>query len=147
MTTPSLPFHCSPVGLHKAKSAWYCCTHRMKSELASIEKVINVFFIFDKPDYTSFFNKLHTQFDYELACQVRGSISKICDAWKEVEKIINGITQFVSNLKGLPRKDAALKIISSYGKETGRTSMCFTLLDNKTLSDDQLKKLVYQVLK
>jgi len=133
--------------LHKVKSAWYLALHHMKSELASPEKVLDVWFSMNKPDYETFYNNIATQFDFEIANQIRGDISKISDAWKEVQKIVDAMKVFVDGVRNLPtRRDQALKIKMAYG-DTNRASFCFTLLDNKPLTDDNLKKLMYQVLK
>ena len=81
-----------------------------------------------------------------LICQ--GYISHICDAYEKVNKIINGMKKFVKEtLYPLPtRKDQALKVISAYGP-TNRSAMVFSLLDQNSLNEDQLKKLLYQCLK
>jgi hypothetical protein len=134
--------------LHKIKGAWYLALHHMKSELASFDKVIDVWFNLGRPSYTDFYNKVAKQFDFELANQIQGDMSRICDGWKEVEKIRLGLNAFVENkLKPLPtRRDQANLTLSSYG-QTNRASFVFKLLDGKSLSDDDLKKLLYQVLK
>jgi hypothetical protein len=134
--------------IHKVKSAWYLTLHHMKSELASREKVIDVWFNFGKPSYTEFYEKVETQFDHELAEQIRGDISIICDGWKEVLKIEEGMKKFLKE-QVLPmptRKLQAVVVIQSYGK-TNRANFLFKLLDGKTLGDDDYKKLLYQVLK
>lgn len=134
--------------IHKVKSAWYLTLHHMKSELSSREKVIDVWFNFGKPSYTEFYEKVETQFDHELAEQIRGDISNICDAWKEVLKIEEGMKKFLKE-QVLPmptRKLQAVVVIQSYGK-TNRANFLFKLLDGKTLSDEDYKKLLWQVLK
>jgi hypothetical protein len=87
-------------------------------------------------------------FDYECFEMVRGYASQICDASKDVKKIVDGMNEFVTNkLRVLPtRKDQAQLILSSYGN-TNRNSFVFALLDNKPLNDDQMKKLFWQCLK
>jgi hypothetical protein len=134
--------------IHKVKGAWYLALHHMKSELASFDKIIDVWFNLGRPSYTDFYNKVATQFDFELANQIQGDMSRICDGWKEVEKIRLGLNAFVENkLKPLAtRRDQAALTLSAYG-QTNRASFIFKLLDGKTLSDDDLKKLLYQVLK
>ena len=133
--------------LHKVKSAWYLALHHMKSELASFDKVIDVWFTLGKPDYQAFYSHVATTFDFELANQIQGDMSRICDGFKEVAKIVAHMTLFVNDVRHLPtRRDQAQKIIAAYG-ETNRAAFCFKLLDNKPLADDDLKKLVYQVLK
>ena len=134
--------------LHKVKGAWYLALHHMKSELSNIEKVIDVWLEQGMPDYQTFYNYIFTTFDYELAEQCRGMISRICDAKKEVDLIVSGMNEFVNNrLKTLPtRKLQAEQVISAYGN-TNRASFLFKLLDGKLLGKEEYKKLLFQVLK
>ena len=134
--------------LHKVKGAWYLALHHMKSELSNIEKVIDVWLEQGMPDYQTFYNYIFTTFDYELAEQCRGMISRICDAKKEVDLIVSGMNDFVNNrLKTLPtRKLQAEQVISAYGN-TNRASFLFKLLDGKSLGKEEYKKLLFQVLK
>ena len=134
--------------LHKVKGAWYLALHHMKSELSNIEKVMDVWLEQGMPDYQTFYNYIFTTFDYELAEQCRGMISRICDAKKEVDLITNGMNEFVNNrLKTLPsRKLQAEQVISAYGN-TNRASFLFKLLDGKSLGKEEYKKLLFQVLK
>jgi hypothetical protein len=134
--------------IHKVKSAWYLALHRMKEEFGSIDKLIDVWFTWECPDYQTTEQKIISQFDFELFQTVRGDISRICDGWKEVKKIEEGFRRFVDEtLKPLPtRRDQALKVLAAYG-QTNRASFIFKLLDGKTLGRDDQKKLLYQVLK
>jgi len=134
--------------LHKVKGAWYLALHHMKSELSNIEKVIDVWLEQGMPDYQTFYSYIFTTFDYELAEQCRGMISRICDAKKEVDLIVVGMNDFVNNrLKTLPtRKLQAEQVISAYGN-TNRASFLFKLLDGKLLGKEEYKKLLFQVLK
>jgi hypothetical protein len=120
----------------------------MKSELSNIEKVMDVWLEQGMPDYQTFYNYIFTTFDYELAEQCRGMISRICDAKKEVDLIVNGMNEFVNNrLKTLPsRKLQAEQVISAYGN-TNRAAFLFKLLDGKSLGNEEYKKLLFQVLK
>ena len=120
--------------------------HHMKSELSSLEKVIDVWVARGYPNYQDFYTYIVTTFDYELAEQCRGHISRIADGYKEVLQIVAHMKSFVAPLASLPRKDAALKILAAYG-ETNRKSFCFNLLDNRELDGDAIKKLLFQVLK
>ena len=138
-------YHHDGQAIHKVKSADYLIKHRFKSE-ATLENTLEIFLNYGQPTFKSFEEKLIQQFDYECYGMVRGYASSICDASKQVGQIVEGITSFVNPLKSLPRKDAAIAIISSYGT-TGRSNMAFTMLDGKSLSADQVKKLYWQVLK
>lgn len=138
----------SSVGMHKVKGLWYLALHRMKESLASREKVVDAWFEHKCPSFHEFEQFITNQFDYELWVQIRPEVSTICDSWKEVQQIVEGMKSFVNNmLLPLPaRKDQALKVIESYGK-TNRASFVFKILDQKPLDSDDLKKLLYQCLK
>lgn len=133
--------------LHKVKSDWYKIRHFLKDEFSNREKVVDLFIQENCPSHSDFSKKIADITDWETVQEIQGDISKICDVWKNTQKIVSHMKVFVEPLKSLPRRDAALKIMSSYGKETNRSSFCFTLLDGKELSKDQLKKLLWQSLK
>lgn len=133
--------------IRKVKGDWYLAIHRFKSN-ANIETVLDLFVEYGHPSYVEFESKLmvHANYDYECFSLVRSFASQVSDAYKEVQAIKEGMVRFVGPLIGLPRKDAALKIIAAYGT-TNRASFCFQLLDGKTLDADANKKLLWQCLK
>lgn len=148
----------------KVKGAQYLYLHRAKSEISSIEKVMDVYLgrFFETgaaPTYEEFFAYLETTFDHEIACMARGHVSNICDAMKEVDKIVEGMKNFAAScgttlIAGRAvtlnpkqtRSLAAQKIIQAYGN-TSRSSFVFKLLDGKKFVADDYKKLLFQVLK
>jgi len=134
--------------IHKIKASKYLLLHHLKSELSSLEKVLDVWLEQGMPDYRTFYNYIFTTFDFELAEQIKGTISRICDAKKEVDLIVSGMNEFVNNrLKTLPtRKLQAEQVISAYGN-TNRASFLFKILDNRPLGKEEYKKLLFQVLK
>jgi hypothetical protein len=134
--------------IHKIKAAKYLLLHHLKSELSSLEKVLDVWLEQGMPDYQTFYSYIFTTFDFELAEQIKGTISRIVDGKKEVNKIVDGMNNFVNNrLRSLPsRKEQAQLVISSYG-ETNRAAFVFKLLDGKSLGKEEYKKLLFQVLK
>ena len=134
--------------IHKIKASKYLLLHHLKSELNNIEKVLDVWLERGMPDYQTFYNYINTTFDYELAENCRGMISNICDAKKEVDKIVWGMNLFVNTrLNFLPnRKQQAEQVLSSYSV-TNRSAMVFKLLDNKSLDKSDYKKLIFQILK
>ena len=132
--------------LHKIKSDDYKKKHAFKSN-ATLDNTLELFFQLGKPDFNTFKEKISELYDWECVQMCIGHMSNICDAWKGVQQIVGGMTEFVDCLKFLSlRKQQAEKTIASYGP-TNRSAMVFTLLDGKKLSDDQLKKLLYQCLK
>jgi hypothetical protein len=130
----------------KCKGEWYLGLHRMKSELSSAEKVMDVWLEQGKPSYEDFMQFLTNTFDFELAQQCRGNVSKICDAWKEVQVIEASMREKAESLKGKTRKDQALVILQAYGN-TNRSSYVFRILDSRQLDNECYKKLLFQVMK
>lgn len=133
--------------IHKVKALQYLKCHAFKGN-ATFENTIEMFFELDMPSYQDFETKIIEKFDYECYQMVRGYISTICDGYKEVLNVVDGMTRFVDKIKPLPtRKEQSIAVFSSYGKESNRSSYIFTILDGKSLSKEQLKKLLYQVTK
>jgi len=140
-------YHNNDQYITKCKSFQYLKLHRFKSN-ATFENTVDLFFEYGMPSYQEFEAKLIQTFDFECYQLVRGFISTICDGYKEVNKIVEGMKTFVNKIKSLPtRKEQAMTIFASYGKESNRSSYIFSLLDGKTLEKEQLKKLLYQVTK
>lgn len=134
--------------LLKLKSDWYLALHRMKSELSSIDGVVELYMTLGgKLSYNEFYQYIVNTFDYELAEIVRGHLSKTIDAKKNADNIIQGMNKFVESIKLLKtRKEQALKIIDAYGN-TNRAGFVFTLLDGRPLEVKDIKKLIFQSLK
>lgn len=134
--------------IHKIKGDWYRKLHAAKENFRSIEHVMDAWFVLGQPTYTDAVQKFTETYDYETMLFAQPHISKICDGYKEVQKILEGMKRFVDeSLKPLStRKEQALKTLDSYGK-TNRASFVFKLLDGKTLETEDCKKLLYQVLK
>lgn len=131
--------------IHKVKTALYLKKHRFK-EHANIESVLDLFIESNCPAYNDFCKVIGDQFDYECLDFVRGFVSQICDAHKEVLTIVDGFAKFISEHKSLARKDFAQKVLANYGA-TNRAAFLFTLLDKGKLEKDNIKKLMWQVLK
>ena len=139
--------------IRKFKSVSYLRLHRVKSEVSSLEKVIDLYLDRWTIDghfysYDEFFSYLEKTFDFEIAVMARGHVSRICDAMKEVEKIIHAMRNFLTPfmVSDKPRKDVALAIQQAYGT-TSRASFAFRIYDRKPLTVDDYKKLLFQVLK
>lgn len=134
--------------IHKVKGDDYLVRHRLKEEFSSYEKVLDFYISLGCPSYNDFFAKVTEVVDWETANGCIGDISRCVEGYKEVQKIIEHMKSFVEPLKKVSRKDAALKIISSYGGESNnRAGFCFQLLDGKELGQDSIKKLLWQVTK
>jgi len=141
--------------IRKVKAAQYLFLHRAKSEISSVDKVIDVYIDWFMPrhtlsheptGYVEFFEYLTEKFDFEIATMATGHASRICDAMKEVHKIMNALFEFASARMNIARNIAAKEILQAYGS-TGRSAIIFKMLDRKTIGTDDYKKLLYQTLK
>jgi hypothetical protein len=137
--------------IRKVKSAEYLFLHRAKSDISSLEKVIDLYFNYadvlgHSPSYVEFFEYLEKAYDHEIAVMARGHASNIADGMKEVDQIVAGMKVFAEKVRPLPRKKAAESIFQAYG-QTARTSFIFKLLDLRPLDSKEQMKLLYQVLK
>jgi hypothetical protein len=133
--------------LKKAKADRYLYIHRIKSKLNSEDNFIEYYVQSGLPHYEDFYKKIETEFDWELAESYKGQISNLCDAGKEVNRIIEHMKKFAHEVSLMAtRKEQAAQILSAYS-QTNRSSMVFSLLDGKELTNDQKIKLIYQVLK
>lgn len=131
--------------IRKVKGLDYLAKHRFKSQ-ASFDNTLDVFFQFGKPQYKEFEKNLIETFDYECYEMVRGYASQICDAYKQADKILDGMRNFIDKLdKQETRKYKAMKIQEAYGK-TNRCAFAFSLLDGKDVTNDTYKKLIYQAV-
>jgi hypothetical protein len=130
----------------KCKTDHYKALHRMKSELGSYERVVDFFFVADMPSYQDFYKAVSDTLDFEVAERIVPEMSKICDGYKEVLKIVEFMKEYVETHRHLSRKEFALDTIQKWGK-TNRQAMIFSILDKSELSKDLLKKLVYQTTK
>lgn len=131
--------------IRKAKALEYLAIHKFK-EKATLENVVDLFCEYNYPSYSDFEGKLVKQFDFECWKLIQSLASRVCDAYKEVLVIKSAMQDFANSVRQLSRKDAAIKILSSYG-QTNRASFVFQLLDGKELGRESIKKLLYQVLK
>lgn len=132
----------------KIKSDWYCWIHKIKSQLNSESNLIEFYVNEGLPSYKKFYNIIKNNFDWELAEQMTSEISKMVDCGKKVKKNIKNMNDFIHTIKDYStRKEQAQQIMAIYGgRGDNRSSMLFTLLDGKQLSNDQLIKLMHQNL-
>jgi len=131
--------------IRKLKGIEYLMLHKFRFDL-SMENVLDMYLRYDQPDYKTFLKKIEAEFDFECVSFVIGFASQICDAAKEVKKIIEHMKKFADSVRSLSRKDAAFKIIEAYGK-TSRSGYVFNFLDNKIIENEGIKKLYFQIIK
>jgi hypothetical protein len=139
-------YHKNDQEIHKIKSLWYLKIHVFKSNL-TFKNLLDIYLSKGEPSYNDFYQIIVDEIDWECAEMCIPIISQLCEVKKNIERIVNGMREFINVRKNLSRKEIAFDIISSYGKGNSRASTVFTLLDNKEINEDQKKKLYFQCIK
>lgn len=130
--------------IRKIKSDWYLSVHNFRNAM-NLKNIVDLYFIMEQPDYQAFCDGVMNQFTWEGLQMARPLISLVCDAMKEVHRILDGMNRYLDKIKNLNRKEQAKEILASYG-DTSRADILFTLLDKKPLNRNQNKKLLFQCL-
>jgi hypothetical protein len=124
----------------KLKSDWYCFIHRIKSELNSTDNLIN-FYIDKEMPLTENFNKIiETEFDYEIAVQLKDEIEKICNAGEKAMKYIDHLLEVVHDIRKVETRKEQAEMIKRNCREN--SSYAFSILDNKEIIKVQWFKLI-----
>jgi hypothetical protein len=131
--------------IHKVKSTWYLTLHRLKSEINNMTKLLDVYLSKDKPTYGDFKRFLIDSFDYELFTQIEADVNKLYDAKEKADNIIAKINDNCIDWAKLPRKEAALIIIDTYGEGVLK-GIAFVLLNRKPIEDKMYKMLILEQL-
>ena len=128
----------------KLKSDWYLFIHRVKSQLNSQNNLIEYYVDSELPSCEDFYKKIETEFDFEIALQLKENIEKICEAGEKTKKYIDYILEVVHDIRKVEtRKEQAEMILRNF---KDNSSYVFSILDNKPLSKLQWIKLITQKL-
>ncbi len=130
--------------IHKIKADHYLKLHRMKSDLASFDKVVDLYFSLGSPAYQDFYDTVKTTFDFEIAEFCKENLQSCVSLAQELTKVIEKIREKVLTMQGIPRKDAALEIKRLYEGE-GLTGFAFTLLNGKGIDKKDLIKFILRL--
>jgi hypothetical protein len=129
----------------KLKSDWYLFCHRVKSQLNSQNNLIEYYIESNMPVFEDFYKKIETEFDFEIAFQLKDQIEKICNAGELSKKYIDNIIEMVYDIRKVEsRKEQAEMIKRSYKDDS---SYAFSILDNKEINKNQLTKLIERNIK
>ena len=100
--------------LHKLKSEDYLIKHRLKSELSSLDRVLDLYFAWEMPSHEQFTILFLQNFDYELLNSCRHFIQNIMEAKDEVNSFVSYLSGFVEKSKELDQKSFAFLAIKEY---------------------------------
>lgn len=124
----------------KVKSDWYLFLHRMKSNLSSVENLIDIYIDLNMPSSEDFFSYIEKEYDFEIANYLKTLIEKISLTGSIFKRKKEEIQSFILELKKCSdRKEMAEKINSIYGSQK-LSGFVFALMDGKLTQKNQIKK-------
>jgi hypothetical protein len=126
--------------LKKTKSDRYLLLHKIKSQLNSIDNLINFYIDKEMPPHEDFSKIIETEFDYEIAIQLKDEIEKICNAGEKAKKYIDNLLEMIHDIRKVEtRKEQAEMILKNCGENA---SYAFSILDNKEITKMQWFKMI-----
>ena len=128
----------------KLKSDWYLFCHRVKSQLNSQNNLIEYYIDSEMPSYESFYEKIETDFDFEIALQLKKEIEKICNSGEKAIKYIKNIHEMVHDIRKVESRKEQAEMIKRHYNEN--PAYAFSILDNKPISKTQWTKLINNFL-
>jgi hypothetical protein len=124
----------------KLKSNWYVFIHRLKSQLNSTKNLIELYVDKKMPSCDEFYEFIETEYDFEIAFQLKDEIEKICEAGEKSKKFIDNILDVLHDIRKVePRKEQAEMIKRNYKENS---SYAFCILDNKEITKQQWIKIM-----
>jgi hypothetical protein len=131
----------------KVKADRYNFLHRILTGIRSNSDILDKFFELGYPSYSDFYKYYETEFDYEIAEDLKESLSDVVYAYFSFYLNHCGITLFIDEISLTEtRKDKALKIIEKYGDKPLLKSLAFNTLDNKPVDNKLVRKIMEQFL-
>jgi len=128
--------------LKKTKSDRYLLLHKIKSQLNSTKNLIEFYIEKEMPSAEDFYKIIETDFDYEIAFQLKDEIKKICEAGEKSKKYIDHILEVVHDIRTVEtRKEQALMIKRNFKENS---SFVFSVLDGKIITKEQWIKIINQ---
>lgn len=131
--------------IHKLKAQAYLISHRLKSDIASLDKVIDLYLELNKPTFEEFSNFIKLKFDFELFKVAEANLRQACSSGEKAAKVLAEIGEFVKGLSPAEnpsqKKESALKIIEKY-KQVGLESYAFSLYNKQDISTRMFKILM-----
>jgi len=126
--------------LKKTKSDRYLLLHKIKSQLNSADNLIDFYIEKETPSAENFSKIIETEFDFEIAIQLKDEIEKICDAGEKAKKYIDNLLEMIHDIRKVEtRKEQAEMIKRNCGENSG---YAFYILDNKEITKIQWFKLI-----
>ena len=126
--------------LKKTKSDRYLLLHKIKSQLNSTDNLIDFYIEKGMPSFENFSKIIETEFDFEIAVQLKDEIEKICNAGEKSNKCIDNLIEMVHAIRRVEtRKEQAEMIKRNCGENSG---YAFAILDNKEITKLQWFKMI-----
>jgi hypothetical protein len=130
--------------IYKIKSDEYLIKHRMKEHLCSFDKLLDYYVQYKLISPKEMYGVIEKEIDWETAEETKEDVEKIYNEYKNIDKIIDDINDFVQSLKSLHPRESAEMINSKYGK-SGLSFVAFALLKGRQISYDEKIKMLYKI--
>jgi hypothetical protein len=128
--------------LKKTKSDRYLLLHKIKSQLSSTKNLIEFYVDKEMPSCSDFYKLIETEFDYEIAIQLKDEIEKICEAGEKSKKYIDHILEVLHDIRKVETRKEQAEMIKRNFQEN--SSFAFSILDGKIINKEQWIKLINQ---
>jgi hypothetical protein len=126
--------------LKKTKSDRYLLLHKIKSQLNSTDNLIDFYIEKEMPPNEDFVKIIETEFDYEIAVQLKDEIEKICNSGENAKKYIDHLLEMIHDIRKVEtRKEQAEMIKINCGNNS---AYAFSILDNKEITKLQWFKII-----
>jgi hypothetical protein len=126
--------------LKKTKSDRYLLLHKIKSELNSTDNLIDFYIDNEMPSSKEFSDIIETEYDFEIAFQLKDEIEKICNAGEKAKKYIDHLLEMIHDIRNVETRKQQAEMIK---RNCGENSACaFSILDNKEITKIQWFKMI-----
>ena len=126
--------------LKKTKSDRYLLLHKIKSQLNSTDNLIDFYIEKGMSSFENFSKIIETEFDFEIAVQLKDEIEKICNAGEKSNKCIDNLIEMVHAIRRVETRKEQAEMIKRNCSDN--SAYAFAILDNKEITKLQWFKMI-----
>jgi len=126
--------------LKKTKSDRYLLLHKIKSQLNSTDNLIDFYIEKGMSSFENFSKIIETEFDFEIAVQLKDEIEKICNAGEKSNNCIDNLIEMVHAIRRVETRKEQAEMIKRNCSDN--SAYAFAILDNKEITKLQWFKMI-----
>ena len=126
--------------LKKTKSDRYILLHKIKSQLNSTDNLIDFYIEKEMPSTENFSKTIETEFDYEIAIQLKDEIEKICNAGEKAKKCVDNLIEMIHAIRRVETRKEQAEMIKRNCSDN--SAYAFSILDDKEITKLQWFKMI-----